>query len=223
MSEHIFKRFRPGQRKLSAANFNAMIDALRSAQATESKQKQTPPNQTYILNATGSDLLEAYAVLQVDEVYPDMDEPQGVAVFRRKALLIGIAPDVDDIFSPGHNKIAITQGGAKNGGFVKCITAGVVQCRINMIDSGHKWAHLADGDTEKLVSDTTGTAYILAVDSGTGTKWAAVLLNANLFGGNPLFAEATSAPSSGTLTVKLANSDGTLVGDNITVYDGGMS
>lgn len=38
----------------------------------------------------------------------------------------------------------------------------------------------------------------------------------------PLFAEATSAPSGGTLTIKLANSDGTLVGSDITVYDGGI-
>jgi len=39
----------------------------------------------------------------------------------------------------------------------------------------------------------------------------------------PAFAEATSDPASGTLTVKLAKSEGTLVGDDITVYDGGIT
>jgi hypothetical protein len=37
------------------------------------------------------------------------------------------------------------------------------------------------------------------------------------------FAEATSDPSGGTLTIKYRNSDGTLAGDNITVYDGGIT
>jgi hypothetical protein len=41
--------------------------------------------------------------------------------------------------------------------------------------------------------------------------------------GGSRFAKATSDPSGGTLTVKLANSDGTEVGDDITVYDGGIT
>jgi len=39
----------------------------------------------------------------------------------------------------------------------------------------------------------------------------------------PIFGYATSDPSGGTLTIKKANSDGTLVGSDITVYDGGIT
>jgi len=39
----------------------------------------------------------------------------------------------------------------------------------------------------------------------------------------PVFGYATSDPSGGTLTIKRATSDGTLVGSDITVYDGGIT
>jgi len=39
----------------------------------------------------------------------------------------------------------------------------------------------------------------------------------------PIFGYATSDPSGGTLTIKRATSDGTLVGSDITVYDGGIT
>jgi hypothetical protein len=65
---------------------------------------------------------------------------------------------------------------ARDGAIVRGVLGGVVQVKVSMVESGQKWADVLDGDATQLESGNVGTAQILYVESGTGTKWALVRL-----------------------------------------------
>ena len=55
--------------------------------------------------------------------------------------------------------------------------SGVAVCQVDKIEEDDSWADVKVGDVTALQSATTGSAYILWSESGTGVKWAIVRLS----------------------------------------------
>jgi len=77
------------------------------------------------------------------------------------------------------NTVAVLKHSLINNQWGEVKTAGLVQCQVDIVDGAHDWAGVAEGNTTNLVSDVTGSAYIMNKPSGTGIKWCQVLLNAH--------------------------------------------
>lgn len=184
MAEAKLPKYERGQRSLSADGFNTMSRAIASLQASNKKQYQAKP--PLIKNTTG-DKLEAFSILSAKELTFDPSENAGLISFKGARVYEGQAPTVDDGAlttdkDSGGNSIAVITEEAADGRWVQCKTDGLVQCKIEVTDERHEWADIANDDTEKLHSGVAGTAYIYDVESGKGTKWGLVLLNAHHHG-----------------------------------------
>jgi hypothetical protein len=78
----------------------------------------------------------------------------------------------------------ITQEPVRAGGIGRCAVDGISTCRVNMLTTGALAAEAIAGDPTRLVSTTAAgkAANVLAVESGTGEKWAVVRLETAVCG-----------------------------------------
>lgn len=60
----------------------------------------------------------------------------------------------------------------------RAVVSGMAVVKVNVTDAAHAYATPIVGDTAKLVSGATGAVPIVFKESGTGVKWAVVLLPA---------------------------------------------
>jgi len=175
-----------------------------------------PVVETYGVNGTSAGL-DRFEVAAIEQ-----DEFQDVGttgVDRIPAVSLRDLADGD----VGNWVVALEQidqdssGRVAVGGFCFALVARTVANEARVLN----FAEMNSGESH-LITSPVGTARILWEDPVEDYDDPHLAL-IQIAGGSPaLFGEATSAPAGGTLTVKLATSDGTLVGDNITLYDGGL-
>lgn len=97
----------------------------------------------------------------------------------RRPVFTGVAPDATNHAS----KFVILQSSANADGGAEGLKIGLTPVKVYVNDAAHKFAKVKGGDTSQLESATAGPAEIWWKESGTGTKWALVLLGGGGGGG----------------------------------------
>lgn len=100
------------------------------------------------------------------------------AEFQRVPGVVGVVPTADHA-----GKFVILARPLPKTAFGVALVAGVTAVKINMLSATHKYADVKAGDCTQLESTDSGTARILAVEAGTGTRWAYVRLGGGGGGG----------------------------------------
>jgi hypothetical protein len=165
----------------------------------------------YVLVQPDTDVL-AYQVVGLGAalVDPSTDEDE----FKDRVSFAVTTPDED----LHRAKYAVMLEDCESGELGKARIDGIIQVKIAMSETGHKFAEIDDGVLANFKSTNVGGARILWVESGTGTKWAIAHIGQTW---NSVTAKAQS-DGDGTVSVKLTNADlsgGTLTetGDAFTV------
>ena len=220
------RKFNTGDRiKIKAQFLNDANDLIRQAKGRPGglKSGNANPHIVTVKNNT-SIFQEANALLSIEgremvEVSASNDVGAQTLGRFRAANFALVAEDPAE----GDLLLCVLTKGVRAGGFAPAWIAGPVPVLIDIDATTDKYVSLVvESAGASLVGADLGTFPINFKESGTGAgKWALVDISSP-FGIMPRFAEATSAPAGGTLTVKLATSDGTLVGSDLTVYDGGI-
>lgn len=164
------------------------------------------------VNDTGTEL-NRLEIAGIDQ--DQMDEVDAAIVDRVPAVVLRTTEDGD----VGNWVIALEKIPPGSSGTVAIAGVSMVSMVRSEDNSDLSLRHAEFNKGEpNLIASPIGTARILWENSSD--ELALVSFG---YASPPLFAEATSDPSDGTLTVKLATSDGTLIGEDITVYDGGIA
>jgi hypothetical protein len=167
-----FRKVRDGERlKIPAAAYNAMIDAAqdyinRKNNLTSETGKQLPVNMVYIKNTTGA------AVDRLNILGIGGSEIDATTVsFKQTTVLTGVTPSKTDHAS---GRFVITAEPIGIDCIGRAYVSGFTPVYLNIIDEGHLYAEIKEGDVTQLESAATGSAVILYKQEGTGTKLAVV-------------------------------------------------
>lgn len=225
------RRVKAGDRaQIPADAYNAMLSVVRDRRAAAFdggapavRIPSHPPATVLVRNDTGGDL-DRFAVVVPGA--PAVAHADDATEFFRRPNLAGDAPE------GGEAVFAVLLEPAADGDFAPAQVSGVCPVQINVTDEAHAYASPVAGDTEMLGSDTAG-APVLWKESGTGTKWAYVLLGSPVAGGaieveaadgTPAYASVTKVtfdqadgfvltnPSAGVVAVDLTTASYTDVG-----------
>lgn len=189
--------------RISATNLNKMVDSLNANGVGRGEY-----GKCYIQNKTGADISEPYSILGIgdNEVFnPETNKRQ----FLNYPTFEGVTPGGIEHAT----KFVITREPVKNNAISEAATCGVVPVQINITDEDHEYAGVTDGVTAYLTSFEAGVCEILWKDSGIGIKWAIVRLNAR---SDDYAYKTTADPSGGTVTAKIIDNTGAVVGSNVT-------
>jgi hypothetical protein len=140
---------------------NAVIGMLREhlqgRQQFKSTVNDTPVNRVkpiWMRNDRGS-AIDWCGVVGIGGI---LNSPQdNLSEFQSRVALKTAAPTAGERF-------AVALESAPDGEILQATMTGVVPCQINRTDAAHDYADAATGDYAKLVSGSTGTAAIIAVD-----------------------------------------------------------
>lgn len=170
-----------GQKHIPAAAWNAMREVAQQFEDGLSSFEPTSANRNPFLitieNATG-DSIEPFAVLEIsDAMFPNRTGTDFLnEAINRGVELKGIKPSGNE-----EKNIAITLDGGPNGTLVQAVVVGAVPCMIAVSSSeeaDYKYAVPVENRTDELKAVKSGNIRILWKESGAGTKWAYVLLDA---------------------------------------------
>ena len=187
----------------------------------------TAPDVSWIRNDTGSVLVDQFQVLKIDGMVDDgfVANPSNIDRFKHEALLKGTTPD------DAANAFAITLSAVGKADRVRCVTAGVVRCLVEVTDTGHQYCAPKPGSRTKLKSAAEGPALILgksAPITGTNDRWCLIKIGAATpsSGGGHITAKLLQDLSTATLYVdgliiaKRGTVPGTSeVGDTVRLYN----
>ena len=170
------KKVTAGQRlEMPASTFNTFIDMARDwladQQATggEGRVEARRTGIVLVRNDSGEDC-DRFAVLGIDGiVFTPTDNEEG---FKDRPALKGDTPTAPDHYG----KFAILLEPVAAGQLGRALLVGVVPVQIAVTDEDHRFADISDGSRNTLASTPSGAARILYQESGTGTKWALVLV-----------------------------------------------
>lgn len=171
----MFRRVVPGQRvHPPAAAMNGLFDLLEERNRKEPRANaagfQSGPIELLIKNNTGGALSSSFGVVAIGDVV--INRTDGEEAFNRQNLFEGDTPSAGA-------RIAIVQEPLSANAIGRAIIAGVTTVKLNVIDAAHTHAGPTTS-TSELDTANAGPAEILWKESGTGSKWAKVLLS----GGN---------------------------------------
>ena len=176
MSDHM-KKVKSGDRlSIPAETFNTFIDAARDHRTRQQNRGQAarPSNRStgtiLVKNASGADR-DRFDVLGVDApIFTPTDNEDS---FKNQVALKGVTPSEDN----HEGRFVILQEPVRTGDIGRAVVAGVTPVVVNVSDTEHGFADIADGVAGKLVSAESGGAQILWAELGTGDKWAVVRLS----------------------------------------------
>ncbi|HOI56141.1 MAG TPA: hypothetical protein PLP01_12890 [Phycisphaerae bacterium] len=170
-----FRRVMPGEPlRIEARAYNACLDA---AEALGGTTPSLPPSHrdrrssglVLVRNDSGGDV-DQYEVLGVSGIL--IAAADNEVEFRQRVMLTGTTPAE----GTHEGRFVVALEPIADGGIGMACAAGVVQVQVSVADAGHDYAEVDDGNCANLVSGDSGSAIILARDSGTGLKWAIVRL-----------------------------------------------
>jgi hypothetical protein len=171
-----YGKLSPGQRieAFPAVLYNAMIDAVRYVERLKRSGAPDLPgagiSQTVIkVRNDSADDLEPGGVLQIATapVFSAGLEQ------RRRPIFAGIAPTSTDPAG-----LVITIDPINSGSIGRAVIAGAVACQVQVGSAAHAFAAPVVGQTDRLLSATSGPLRVLHRESGTGTVWALVSVGA---------------------------------------------
>jgi hypothetical protein len=172
-----FTTVRPGDKlRISAREKNAWNEVAKAAglsQFDSSDRRRGGAGDDgvslLVKNTTGGDLNQ-FSIVGIDGIlFSPSDNLDG---FKNGPVLTGVTPaDPDHV-----HKFAVLLAPAKDDTLALAKLAGPCVVKVDVSDVDHPFATISDGDATKLVSHSTQGVPILYKESGTGTKWAVVLL-----------------------------------------------
>ncbi len=176
------RKVKAGQSMLgmSARTYNHMVEAAKANLRDQGKGDepnrgfQNNPATIKVRNDTGANV-GWYGILSLTGQSSLIDPGVNLNEFQQLVDMSGITPT-----KPGQPFVVVTEP-APTGFIVEAAIVGVVQVQINVTDDTHTWATTTLGDNTKLTSAASASlpaVPILYKQSGTGTKWALVLLPA---------------------------------------------
>jgi hypothetical protein len=161
------KKVIPGQPfQPRASEWNEFVDSTRR------KPRQLFSNQLgkgpYVENLSGSDLDkgDVLGISGVTYAFADNEEE-----FAESITFTGVTP----VVATHAGKFVVLLEACLDTHFARCITTGVVQVQVDMIDADDNWCDVKASNAE-LSSYGAGSAQILHKPSGTGVKWCVVQL-----------------------------------------------
>jgi hypothetical protein len=182
-----FRKVRPGERiQIGARAWNAMLDAARAEQGRKSGRTfgdlTTTPDAAivFVRNDSGADV-DRYAVLGLDgPVFDPAADAASENAFLRNVAFSGVTPAAAD----HRGKFCILFEPAPQDRVVRAYVAGVCPVLVDVLDTGHAYADVTDGDPGGLTSGASGGAQILWKETDgsigygygytTGVQWALV-------------------------------------------------
>lgn len=168
-------------REFVGGSFNALVDGYWQQRAAGGKQRGTRsgslgPALTVLVKNNSGAAREPGHVLGVDELLLTLtEEPSQV---YREPIVQGITPTTADHAS----KFVVCRDHIVAGEVGPAWLLGCGWVKANITDTGHTHLAIADGVADYLESGTSGYE-IIWKESGTGTKWALVLLGGGGGGG----------------------------------------
>jgi hypothetical protein len=207
------ERFRP-----DAASHNAFVDAARAHQASAHRLGPATVggmgSQTlvWVQNQSGEDRDQFDVLGLAAPIFTYEDNPEE---FKTRLVFGGVEPAATD----HREKFCILQQPLKDDGIGLAVIAGLTPCRVDIQIEGDGWANIFDGEYDRLKSGE-GDTRILWAESGTGTKWAAVLLGQ----GPPMRLGITTSellPRASCTVAAQAGQPGSeaATGENVTCWD----
>lgn len=169
-----FKPVTPGDPfRFPARLYNELIThptRISTLERPATKPTRSQPGQyVMVRNDSGSDVARN-GVLGIDS--PIIDPGDDVGQFRGRVLLSGVTPAA----GTHEGKFVVMADAVKDGEIGRAWLDGAAMVQIDVTDANHTHAEIANGDADKLVSGSSGSAVILWKESGTGTLWAVVRL-----------------------------------------------
>ncbi len=169
----------PGQAAIiGAAEVNAWNGVIRSPGKPESGPVVAPLDTVEInVKNTSGALLKRFEVVGLDQ--STFDPADSVDVFVGRVCMNAVTPTAPDY----RGRFAVVLDGmvaAATGitaGVGRAIVAGVVPCKVDIVDEAHQCAEIIHNTRTHLGSVFFGSAQILWKETGTGVKWALVRLN----------------------------------------------
>jgi len=161
--------------RVPARTWNAFLEAARSHRDRQEDlgREARPLGDSGIVlvkNATGSDV-GRFSVLGIDGVLITPEDNE--AEFLSRTALTGVTPTTDH-----RGRFVVLLEPLRGGVLGRAVVTGPAPVQINVNHEDHGWADVKEGDATQLESARTGAALVLWKESGTGTKWAVVLLGA---------------------------------------------
>jgi hypothetical protein len=173
-----------------------------------------PPGWVLVQNTTDADL-DRFAVVGLGSTVIH-DPATELAAFQDAPLLYGDVPTVPDYVG----YFAILQEAIPAGATGRAMAQGITAAQINVIKEGDLYADITDGDSTTLTSGASGAAQILAIQSGTGSKWGIVRLG-SAPGSIPLGKPTAAWTTGATITLTPCDAAGVANGlANVTVQAG---
>ena len=156
---------------ISAAAYNAMLDAAIANMRSSSKPSQVRGEQglhVLVRNETGYPL-EQFEVLGIEgPAFHPRNQPDA---FQQTPVLRGVVPK-----DQHKGKFVVVQEPAAPGCVVRACVSGMTVARVYVenASSQPKACDIEEGYTYDLTAGSTGGASILWIEGGTGPKWALI-------------------------------------------------
>lgn len=135
-----------------------------------------PPNSALVVNASEKDV----PLLGVLSIIGALDAPSSPDVeendeFVWSPVLVGFDPGPDTVATVSHIAIALEE--VKSYEIGRFAFAGVMTCKVKILDQSHRYARGRVGDVTQLVSASCGPVKLVYKEAGTGDdKWAVGVL-----------------------------------------------
>ncbi len=174
MAGDVLKKVKSGDPlRISAQTFNTFIDMVkdyhgRKIQGGQFAQREFSQSGIVLVkNSSGADC-DRFGVLGING--PLFSPTVNLESFKNKVVLTGSTP-----YESNHSgNFVILQEPIRAGAIGSAWIAGVCPVQIDMINTSHKFADIADGDSTTLQCGFSGTARIVWADYGTGIQWGIV-------------------------------------------------
>ncbi len=148
-------------------------------------------------NTTGSDVAR-FGILGVNGI--TISPTDNADQFKSVPCVEGYTPAT----GTHEGKFVITLEPIAAGAIGKAVVSGLAVCELLVLDEDHRFATIINSGTGGLVSAAVGSAQILYVESGTGTKWALVRLGNAFTGGRWAKASADWVHAAGNASYVMA-------------------
>jgi hypothetical protein len=155
----------------------AWVDAQRNGIGQGGAQKLRPPAGVVWIRNDASGNRDRFEVLGING--PAIEPIYNLGQFQQNFPLKGVAPAA----GLHEGRFAITLEAIPNGEFGFAMLSGIIPCQVAIGDADEPnyniatlRADIVDGVTANLKVSAGGSAEVLWIESGTGTKWAIVRL-----------------------------------------------
>jgi hypothetical protein len=205
--------------RISARQYNSAVKAGEAHNASQLSRtcdrvyRPLPAGQVWLKNTTANDRAR-FEILGLGD--PLFTPTENADEFKSSIAFKGAAPSFASHFG-GLFFVLLEPISAGDVGLA--IIQGIANVQIDVKDADHEFADIEDAATDTLRSYCAGSARILWKESGTGDKWARVLLGAMSVKLWRFTLNAAFSGSPSTAAADLLNMDGTDTGQDVTVRD----